>query len=435
MKLRYSILLLWFMFCAFLFGFTEPGCAQRKALSTLEEEITGLVESIKPSLVTIETESQILKSEKSKKVPSAFVGSGIVYTSDGYILTSASVAGRMGNFKVTFPNRKSLKGKLVGTDEESNLAVLKVEANNLIPAKLGDSDRIKVGSWLTVVGNSFGLPNAVALGLVNGVREDGFIQMSANVSPGNSGGPVLDTYGKVIGLVSAKLSEPSYISAMKVYSDKSGNKTITIPPRQIEIPSSGISLALPANKVRSTADRIIKYGSVRRGYLGIYPDHLDQTLSEEYNVRAGVLVDGVVEGSPAEKAGLVDGDVIIKFAGTEVKNVSHIRQLIKNKGAGEPVELKIIREGKMNELTAVLGAAKPAYSYSWTSDLEVPVAASVLPELEYITAYEQLRNVQLLTEQDKRVLDQLKVEFDQLKQEMEKLSKELEKLKLEKSKE
>ncbi|NIN00638.1 MAG: PDZ domain-containing protein, partial [candidate division Zixibacteria bacterium] len=272
--------------------------------------------------MTIETEAQ---TKKKKSTPSTFVGSGIIYTSDGYILTSASVVGSRKIFKVTLPDQKSLKGKLVGTDPESNLAVLKVETAELTPAKLGDSDRIKVGSWLTVVGNSYGLPNAVALGLVNGVREDGFIQMSANVSPGNSGGPVLDTYGQVIGLVAAKLSEPSYISSLKVYYDLNNKKTITIPPRQIEIPSSGISLALPANKAKLIADKIIKYGSVRRGYLGIYPEDLDRALSEKHNVHAGVLVSSVVEGSPAEQAGLEDGDVIMEFGGTQVENSAHIR--------------------------------------------------------------------------------------------------------------
>jgi S1-C subfamily serine protease len=235
MRLR-SCVLFWLMFCAFLLSWIEPGYAQRKVLSSLEDDITSLVESVKPSLVTIETATSAVKGKRSKNIPSTFVGSGIIYTSDGYILTSASVVGRMRSFKVTLPHNKWVRGKLVGTDEESNLAVLKVETIGLTPAKLGDSDKIKVGSWLTVVGNSYGLPNAVALGLVNGVREDGFIQMSANVSPGNSGGPVLDTHGRVIGLVSAKLSESSYISAMTFYSDKNNKRAIYVPPREIQIP-------------------------------------------------------------------------------------------------------------------------------------------------------------------------------------------------------
>jgi serine protease Do len=399
-------------------------------LSSLEEDITSLVESVKPSLVTIETEAQ---SARKKSVPSTFVGSGIIYTSDGYILTSASVAGGRNILTVTLPDQRSLKGKLVGTDQESNLAVLKVEATGLVPAKLGDSDRIRVGSWLTVVGNSYGLPNAVALGLVNGVRKDGFIQMSANVSPGNSGGPVLDTYGRVIGLVAAKLSEPSYIGALEVYSDLNNKKTITIPARQIEIPSSGVSLALPANKVKFLADRIIKYGTVRRGYLGIYPEDVDRTLAGKYGVNTGVLVSGVVKGSPAQTAGLEDGDVIIEFGGARVENAAHIRQLIKNKIAGENVQLEILRDGQVNKLSVALGASKPAYGYSWWSDFEIPEPPEdAATDLYLETAYEYMREAQEFKAEDKVLLDQLREELKKLTKDMQKMSEELERLKQEK---
>ncbi len=435
--MRLKLLFLWLVSCAFFLSWAGPVQAQRKALSSLEDEITSLVESIKPSLVTIEAEVRALKGARKKTVPSSFVGSGIIYTSDGYILTTASVAGRMKTFKVTLPGQKLVKGKLVGVDEESNLAVLKVEASGLTPAKLGDSDKIKVGSWLTLVGNSYGLPSAVALGLVNGLREDGFIQMSANVSPGNSGGPVLDTYGRVIGIVSAKLSEPSYISAMTFYTDKKGKATLTIPPREIEIPSSGISLALPANKFKVIAEQIIKHGTVKRGYLGIYPENLSEVLHKRYNRRTGVLVAEVVKGSPAEKAGLSDGDLIIEFGGTEVVNGSHIRELIKNEAAGTRVELKILRDGRINSLTAVLGEAKPVFSYVWRPSREAPGPPEIqMVESYYERAYyDYLQDVEGWTDRDKRMLDELEEELQRLKLGIQKLTKELELLRLEKSKE
>lgn len=435
MRLRY--LFLWLVVCAFLLSWAEPVHAQRKALSLLEEEITGLVESIKPSLVTIEAEVRALKRAKKRSVPSSFVGSGIIYTSDGYILTTASVVGRVKIFKVTLPSQKSVEGKLVGVDKESNLAVLKVEAGGLTPAKLGDSDKIKVGSWLTLVGNSYGLPSAVALGLVNGLREDGFIQMSANVSPGNSGGPVLDTYGRVIGIVSAKLSEPSYISAMTFYSDKKGKATITIPSREIEIPSSGVSLALPTNKFKVIAEQIIKHGTVKRGYLGIYPENLDEALHRRYNRSTGVLVTEVVEGSPAQKAGLSNGDLIIEFGGTEVVDGSHIRELIKTEEAGTQVELKVLRDGEVNDVIAVLGEAKPVFSYTW----EPKVVAPEPPEIRMVESYyekaydDYLQEVEGWPRQDKMLLDELQEKVNKLKLDMKKLSEELERLKLEKSKE
>ncbi|MFQ6003232.1 MAG: S1C family serine protease, partial [Candidatus Zixiibacteriota bacterium] len=348
MKIRCLILLVVGMILLFLWSWMEPAFAQHKVLSSLEADITNLVESIKPSLVTIETESYAHSLEKRRRVdvPPTFVGSGVIYTSDGYILTTASVVGGMEKFKVTLPNGKIVKGELVGTDDQSNLAVLKVGVKELIPAKLGNSDKVKVGSWLTVVGNSFGLPHAVALGLVNGLREDGFIQMSANVSPGNSGGPVLDTYGDVIGLVSAKLSEPSYINAIRIYEDKSGKQVFTIPPRQIELPSSGVSLALPINRVKNIADDIIKHGSVERGYLGIYPEDLDERILRKYNIDRGVLVREVVKESPAEEAGLLEDDIILEFGGEALEGVKELRYLIQQFKPEEKVKIKTLRDGK-----------------------------------------------------------------------------------------
>jgi S1-C subfamily serine protease len=411
----------------FLYGWIGLAFAQHKALSSLEDDITSLVESIKPSLVTIETESYSRSLEKRKRldVPATFVGSGIIYTSEGYILTTASVVGGMEIFKVTLPNGKVVKGKLVGTDDQSNVAVLKVETKGLSPAKLGNSDKVKVGSWLTVVGNSFGLPNAVALGLVNGLREDGFIQMSANLSPGNSGGPVLDTYGDVIGLVSAKLSEPSYINAIEIYEDKSGKAVFTIPPRQIELPSSGVSLALPMNKVKLIANDIIKHGSVESGYLGIYPEDLDEEILEEYNIDRGILVSEVVEESPAEDAGLLEDDVILEFGGKELKDVGELRYLILNTRPKEKVRIEILRDGKIRELTAVLGKAKPQYGYP--KDFMIPQSPDVpMPTIE-------IPKIGKWSETREETYNQLKQELKRLNQEMERLSREMERLKQEKA--
>ncbi len=431
MKIKRLIFMVMITFLLLFWGWVGSAFAQHKALSSLEDDITSLVESIKPSLVTIETESysRSLGKRKRRDVPATFVGSGVIYTSDGYILTTASVVGGMEIFKVTLPNRKVMKGKLVGTDDQSNVAVLKVEVKGLSPAKLGNSDKVRVGSWLTVVGNSFGLPNAVALGLVNGLREDGFIQMSANVSPGNSGGPVLDIRGDVIGLVSAKLSEPSYINAVSIYEDKSGKQVFTIPPRQIELPSSGVSLALPTNKVKIIADDIIKHGSVERGYLGIYPQDLDEETLEKYNIDKGVLVSEVVEGSPAEDAGLSEDDIILEFEGKEPEDVKELRYLILQTKPNQKVKIKTLRDGKKTELTAILGKAKPQYGYSWREG----EAYNQLIEQMQRSTY-NLKE-QLKTQNQQEAYNRLKEELKRLNKEMERLNRELERLKQEKSKE
>ena len=440
MKIKCLILVVVVTFLFFLWGGTGLAFAQHKTLSSLEEDITNLVESIKPSLVTIETESRtgsleksyIRSLEKTKRpgIPAAFVGSGIIYTADGYILTTASVVGGMEIFKVTLPNGKFVRGKLIGTDDQSNVAVLKTDEKGLTPARLGNSDKVRVGSWLTVVGNSFGLPNAVALGLVNGLREDGFIQMSANVSPGNSGGPVLDTYGDVIGLVSAKLSEPSYINAIRIYEDQTGRQSFTIPAHEIELPSSGVSLALPINKVKIIADDIIKHGSVERGYLGIYPEDLDEETLQKYNIDKGVLVSEVVKESPADNAGLLENDIILEFGGKELKDASELRSLIQNAKPKEKVRIKILRDGKKTELTVVLGKAEPQYGYFWNKGIDFSI-----PKIDFSMPPIEIPEIVKWSEKKDEAYNQLKDELKRLSQEMEKLNRELERLKQEKSKE
>jgi S1-C subfamily serine protease len=427
MKIRYRFLQVVLMALLFLWSLTGSAFAQRKVLSSLEEDITSLVESIEPSLVTIETESYSRPLDKMKKldIPPTLVGSGIIYTSDGYVLTTASVVGGMEKFRVTLPQGKVVQGKLVGTDDQSNVAVLKVEAEGLAPARLGNSGKVKVGSWLTVVGNSFGLPNAVALGLVNGLREDGFIQMSANVSPGNSGGPVLDTYGEVIGLVSAKLSEPSYINAISVYEDKSGKQVFTIPPRQIELPSSGVSLALPINRVKVIADDIIQHGTVERGYLGIYPEDLDEDILGEYDIDGGVLVSEVVEESPAENAGLLEDDILLEFEGKELQDAKELRYLILQAKPKQKVRITTLRDGREIELTAVLGRAKPQYGHFSDYVVPEPPDFSTAPiEVPKSVNWPEWRN---------ESYDQLRRELAKLQQEMRKLSQELERLRQEDS--
>lgn len=396
-------------------------------LESLERNITGLVEEVKPSLVTIEAE---IYSSGKKKVSSltSFVGSGVVYSSDGYILTTSSVAGGMKDFKITLSNKKEYKAKLVGMDIQTNLAVLKVDARGLSKARFGNSDRTKEGSWVTVVGNSYGLPTAVSFGIVNGIRKDGTIQMSVNVSPGNSGGPVLNIRGEVIGLVSAKFSETSYLEALKLYEEKE-KRVISIPPTQIEIPSSGISLAIPINQVMKKTDWIIKHGkSIEKGYLGVYLDDLDFDIEEEYGIKEGVLISGVVEDSPADKAGLEDDDVVIEFNQQKVKDSDHFRKLIVESQPEDVVRLKIIRDRRKKILTVKLGGTGSLYSSTIVPSVKIPDVIEV-PEvkLQFDEAWEKYDEAQakVLEEELKKILGK---SLDNFKQELKRLEKELERL-------
>jgi S1-C subfamily serine protease len=409
-------------------SFLVSSASAQDVLESLEQNITSLVESVKPSLVTIE--AGIFPEGRGKlSEPASFVGSGVIYSPDGYILTTSSVVRGMKDFRVIDSDKKEYDAKLIGTDYQTNLAVLKIDAKGLTPAELGNSDKTKEGSWVTVVGNSYGLPTAVSFGIVNGIRDDKTIQMSVNVSPGNSGGPVLNTRGKVIGLVSAKLSEPSVMGSVTIYEGEL-KKSVTIPPTQIEVPSSGISLAIPINSVKEKADWIIKHGSsIEKGYLGVYLADLDEQTKAEIGVKEGVLVDGVVQGSPADKAGLKDQDVVVGFNNEKLKDSEHFRELIESAQPDKSVRLKVLRGGKERILSARLSRAGSDYNL-WTG---LEKLSEALGKADFEQVYDEQQS-KLLESLDKakivqgKDLTELRKEMEEFKKELVDLSKEIEKL-------
>lgn len=407
--------------------------AQERVLQSLEKSITSLVESAKPSLVTIEGEIRTYSpgllpyyfkdiKDTSYFTPS-FVGSGLIYSPDGYILTTTSVVQGMDRLKVVMPDGKKSEAELVGTDDQSNIAVLKVDAGSLKPAKLGNSDRVKPGSWVTVVGNSYGLPTAVSFGVVNGVRDDGFIQMSVNVSPGNSGGPVLSTDGSVVGLVSARLAEQSYMDATWLFNEANKKSTLVIPPREIDLPTSGVSLAIPINKAKSTAVKIIKYGTIQQGYLGIYPEDADE----------GVLIVEVEDNTPADRAGLKRGDIIIEYDGKKVRSEKHLRELIASTIPEQMVKIDILRDINRRIINAVIGKAKSKYGQLTEKFLNLPpvipevdVNIPDVPKLDLYYESQKYKDAQKEYQED---IKKLKEEIRNLNKEMQRLSREIQKAK------
>jgi len=434
MNLKFIITLILVLLLSLLFTYiVNSAFAQERVLQSLENSITSLVELAKPSLVTVEGEVRTYPpgllpyyfkeiKDTSYFTPS-FVGSGLIYSPDGYILTTTSVVRGMDRLKVVMPGGERSEAKLVGTDDQSNIAVLKVETAGLKPAKLGNSDKVKPGSWVTVVGNSYGLPTAVSFGVVNGVREDGFIQMSVNVSPGNSGGPVLSTDGSVVGLVSARLAEQSYLDAMRLFNEANMKSTFIIPPREIDLPTSGVSLAIPINKAKSTAVQIIKHGTIQQGYLGIYPEDAEE----------GVLIVEVVDNTPADKAGLKSGDIIIEYDGKKVRSEKQLRDLIAGTVPEHRVKITILRNLKSRIIDAVIGKAKPRYGQLTEKLLTLPpVAPEVdveipdIPELDLYYESQKYKEAQKEYQED---IKKLKEEIRNLSKEMERLSREIQKAK------
>jgi serine protease Do/serine protease DegQ len=271
-------------------------------------------------------------------------GSGVIFDAkSGYIVTNAHVVDNATEITVTLQDGRDLSATVLGSDVPSDVAVLKVPPEGLIQVTLGDSTRLEVGDFVVAIGNPFGLTHTVTSGIVSGlgrsnINPDGyedFIQTDASINPGNSGGALLNLRGELVGINSAILS-------------RSGGNI-------------GIGFAIPVNMARSIMDQLIKYGSVKRGLLGvsIYSLTPDTAKSLDIPNTQGVLVSQVSEGSAAEKAGIKPGDVITSINGQTIKSNSELRNAIGLSRVGDRLEVALIRDRKPMKVTAVI-AEPPA---------------------------------------------------------------------------
>ena len=264
------------------------------------------------------------------------LGSGVIITADGYVITNNHVVEDADDVKVSIgESNKRYEAKVIGRDPGSDIAVLKIEATGLSPASFGDSDQVLVGDVVLAIGNPFGVGQSVSRGIVSalsrgmgmGVFED-FIQTDAAINPGNSGGALLDTDGRVIGINSAILS-------------RSGG-------------FAGVGFAIPINLVRSVAEQIVNTGRVERGFLGVRPQELTEELTAQFGTEKGALLSEVTEGSPADKSGLKSGDVITKINGTEIRDARHLLLTISQIAPGTEVKIVYLRDGASRDVTAKL---------------------------------------------------------------------------------
>jgi len=267
-------------------------------------------------------------------------GSGFIISSDGYILTNSHVVGDADKMTVKLEDGREFDAKIIGADKPSEVAVIKIEADDDLPVlDLGDSDALEVGEWVVAVGNPFGLSHTVTAGIVSakgrssvGIADyENFIQTDAAINPGNSGGPLVNLDGKVIGMNTAILSQSGgYI---------------------------GIGFAIPINLAKAIKDQLIKTGKVIRGRLGIMIQDLTPDLAKSFDLDAnqGILIAQVLEDSPAESAGLKQGDVIIEFAGKKVEKVGSFRNRVSLMAPGTKEKIKVIRQGKRKTLTVTIG--------------------------------------------------------------------------------
>lgn len=270
-------------------------------------------------------------------------GSGVIISNDGYIVTNNHVVEFADEVDVTLSNNKTYKAEVVGTNKQTDLAVLKIKETNLPTLDFADSDNAKIGEWVLAVGNPFDLTSTVTAGIISAKGRsiniinrrggiEAFIQTDAAVNPGNSGGALVDSQGRLLGINTAIATRTGSFS--------------------------GYSFAIPVNMMRKIVDDIIQYGSYQRAFIGINIVDMDSELAEELdvNITQGVYIDQLVDGGAGEYAGLLPRDVITEIDGRRVNAVPELQEVVGRARVGDTITLTILRKGETKKIPLVLKA-------------------------------------------------------------------------------
>lgn len=268
------------------------------------------------------------------------LGSGVIVDSEkGYIITNNHVVEDADELKVTLGDKREFDGKVIGTDPQTDIAVIKIDGKGLPSAKLGDSDTIRVGQWAIAIGSPFGLTQTVSVGIISATGRanvgvaayEDMIQTDAAINPGNSGGPLVNIKGDIIGINTA------------IFTRSGGYQ--------------GIGFAIPINMVKIIMKDLIDKGKVTRGWLGVVIQDIDPALAKSFNVTIteGVLVSDIQDNSPAKEGGFERGDIVIEYDGKPMRDVNHLRNTVAQTEAGKKVKVKVLRDGKEKELTVKIG--------------------------------------------------------------------------------
>jgi serine protease Do len=265
-----------------------------------------------------------------KKWKEQSLGSGVIVSSDGYIITNNHVVEKGDEIKVTLFDKRTFKGKIVGADPKTDIAIVRIDARDLPTLTWGDSEKLQVGEFVLAIGNPYSLSHTVTMGIISAVGRanvgiadyEDFIQTDAAINPGNSGGPLVNIKGELIGINTA------------IFSRTGGYQ--------------GIGFAVPSNMVRLVMDQLVQKGKVTRGWIGVTIQELTPELAQKFGLKKsnGALVSDVVKDSPAGKAGIMRGDVITEFNGKEVKDVSNLRNMVAQSKIGSEISMRIFRSGK-----------------------------------------------------------------------------------------
>ena len=353
-----------------LFYAVTPSLANENVLQLLEKEFQKVVTDARPALVKVvatQMMSMPLPADTEKLVfTRQNIGSGILIDTAGHVVTTTFEMDAPNKIEVIFHNKKVSTAKLIGTDTFTDIAVLRVadvhlttpalrKTKTTVPVKWGDSSKINTGSWVVTIGSSYGQSPIVSFGIVGGWdtlpnRLCGeLIKINAAVTPGNSGGAVVNTSGEVIGMILAVLTEPptTNITTHPLFQNE-GNPDITqflVQELPQETRNQEITFAMPMEMVRAVAKEIIEHGKVARGWLGV------EVEVGEF----GVLVTGVIEDSPAHKSGLLPRDLILEFNEAPVRSYDELLRCVVSERPATKIQLKIGRNGTEQHRTVILG--------------------------------------------------------------------------------
>jgi serine protease Do len=352
---------------------------QLRTATNLSDAFKHVAKALRPSVVSISTESKPQNvSVRQFKIPSVpfgmspfgpdslfehfqsfempkqipgkqGLGSGLVVKSDGHILTNHHVVKGAEKIEVTLSDNQTFQATVIGTDPETDLAVLKIDASGLQPVKWADSEQAEVGEWVVAIGSPFGLNQTVTTGIVSALGRDdmgitnyeNFIQTDAAINPGNSGGPLVNLKGELLGINTAIASRSGAYN--------------------------GIGFAIPSAMANRVMNGILDHGKVSRGYLGVMIQDLDEGLASSFGfVGKGVLIGDVVADGPAGKGGLQAGDIVTKLNETNVETVNQLRNRVADLAPDSTVNLEVVRNGAVINLEIVLGNRDATQLASWS---------------------------------------------------------------------
>ena len=317
-------------------------------LDAYSAAVTAAAERVSPSVVNVEIRQRPDNRQPSPSRPMELrgSGSGFVFTPDGFILTNSHVVHRASRLGVTLPDGRSFEAHLIGEDPDTDLAVIRVNADGLVPAVLGDSKSIRVGQLVVAIGNPYGFQCTVTAGVVSALGRslrshsgrliDDVVQTDAALNPGNSGGPLVTSRGEVIGVNTAVI-----------------------------LPAQGLCFAIAINTAKHVAGLLIRNGKIRRGHIGVAGQNvtLQRRLVHQHSlaVTSGILVISVEPNGPAHRAGLREGDVIVAYGSHPVASIDELHRLLTEEQVGTKIELTFLRSGEKLTLEVVPEeSARPA---------------------------------------------------------------------------